>query len=181
MQFVHNPGSYHAQHISVLLGTCILDPIYQGYAQIDISSDIVPKLHLSQWKTYPHFNTGIHAWSLIWRSRITLDLGARQLPRLVDRTKLCLCSDWPYIAAEQLVLRQPLHARHLRFPACYDNNICQTGTWTSWVCHNMTHKSQQWPEPECVTMNQCQSCNMFTTSRQETGKTWASHSVQVVG
>jgi hypothetical protein len=44
------------------LGTCVLDPIHQGYAQIDISSGIVPKLHLSQWKAYLQFNIGIHAW-----------------------------------------------------------------------------------------------------------------------
>ena len=53
---------YNALHISVSLGTCILDPIHQGYAQIDISSGIVPKLHLSQWKAYLQFNIGIHAW-----------------------------------------------------------------------------------------------------------------------
>lgn len=70
-------------------------------------------------ENYPQIYVGLHVCKIFCRPRITLDLGAKQLPRAVDRTKLCLYSDWPYIAAEQLVLRQPLHAHHLRFPVVF--------------------------------------------------------------
>ncbi len=65
----------------------------------------------------------------------------------LNKTKLCPCSDWPYIAAEQIVLRQPLHARHLRFPAFCDSNtynaFCDSNTYNAF-CDSNTYKTGTW-------------------------------------